>query len=1328
MRYFSGFKSVKFKVAFICFSLFTLMFAVSCNFIHQLEIDELQSKQKADKTVLVSLNTPTNGQIISSGFEISGSAYSSAGLENATLYISPTNGGATSETSINLSDEKFSVFRSKVFFSDPGFYNIQVKAFSKKGDSGLSSVLLVQVTNGSSPDVTNDILPPVINILSPTNNQLVGASFTVSGSYSDPEPSSGIKGVYVKVNDGNYEAASISGIVWSIQVSLTAEGANTIYAYGVDNADNVSEIKSINVLYDKGNPSINITSPASGAMFNSSALTVLGNAFIEVGSITKVQVSLNGGAYGDATGTTEWSKNLTLAEGTNAIQARVIADNGKTNSTSVWVFADTIHPTVSVSSPTEGAVLVLPTFTVSGTASDTGSGIEGIYLSVNGGSFNKIASSSPWSYNLSLSTGEHKIDVYSKDKAGNQSVTETVNFEITSSFTVYFKKPDGWGTAYIYYWPGNPPNDNGDCGNSADWPGNPMTSMDDGWYYYTFDTGTKTALIFNNNGASQTGDLFREGTGWYYNGAWYDTDPEDRIPPTIEWIEPTEDVPGVVSGNITLSVSASDNYGVSKVEFYYGSTLITTLTDAPYTTIWNTAYAHNATHEVTGKAYDEAGNTATTPVIHITTSNPNLPPVANAGSDFTTRVGRNVHFDGSGSYDPNGWIVSYEWTTGDSGNMTGVNPSHTYTETGVYQVTLTVTDNEGATDDHSITVTVLEQLESTRTDFREETIYFLMTTRFYDGDSDNNVYCWDCPQAGNVANNDPAWRGDFKGLAQKLDYIKALGFTAVWITPVVKNSSGYDYHGYHAINHSEVDPRYESPDFDYQRLIDEIHARDMKVIQDVVFNHTGNFGEENIFPLFERHAPQRGELFESIDDALTKTDPNNLLPPNYDSLSPGEQYGARIYAMKEDHTDTEHIYHHEKSMSWEGYTVQTGQIAGDCVDLHTENPVVINYLIDSYNQFIDMGVDAFRIDTVKHISRLVFNRDLLPAFKQRGGEHFYMFGEVCTRYHGVWNHDNPNISTPFYTWKPSSDMGYAWGTREQREASVYQFWQDNMSIGTQPTSGNHYLNGNSYHTPDYSQFSGQAVIDFPMHWAFVNAWNAFGVALGGDHYYNDATWNVTYVDSHDYAPDTAPEGQRFNQSQGVWAENLSLMFTFRGIPCIYYGSEIEFKKGHVIDVGPNAPLESTGRAYFGNHIEGSINVTDFGVYNNATGEMANSLNHPLARHIRKLNRIRHSIPALQKGQYSTSDISGGGMAFKRRYTGDGVDSFVLVTISGGATFNNIPNGTYKDAITGDTINVTGGSLSASVSGQGNMRVYVLDTTETPAPGQVAGDVDSPYLY
>lgn len=471
---------------------------------------------------------------------------------------------------------------------------------------------------------------------------------------------------------------------------------------------------------------------------------------------------------------------------------------------------------------------------------------------------------------------------------------------------------------------------------------------------------------------------------------------------------------------------------------------------------------------------------------------------------------------------------------------------------------------------------------------------------------------------------------------------------------------------------------------------------------------------------------KQGDL--SSSDCM-KTLPNSGLPTDYNQLLPARQYDARIEKMKSETGDPEHIYHHEKSLGWEEYSCQTAQIAGDCVDLNTENPKVYKYLQDAYNSYIDMGVDAFRVDTAKHISRLTFNNALIQPFydeaEKNGNDSFYMFGEVCTRDRDVWNKGVPPLSAPFYTWKESKDYAWSDTDRTVNEQSTLDNFNDNKDIEAQPTSDNAFLNGNDYHTPDYSKNSKFGVIDFPMHWNFENAGSAYGIALSGDKWYNDATWNVTYVDSHDYAPDQAPSNQRFAGSQDTWAENLSLMFTFRGIPCIYYGSEVEFQKGKMIDVGPNDALSNTGRAYFGDNIEGEVTTTDFGEYFGATGTMKKSLNYPLSKHIQRLNRIRQAVPALRKGQYSTSNIDGN-MAFKRRYTDDKTDSFALVTISNSATFNNIPNGTYVDCITGDTKNVTNGSLTAECSGKGNLRVYVLNTAKTQAPGKVG--TDGKYLY
>lgn len=633
-----------------------------------------------------------------------------------------------------------------------------------------------------------------------------------------------------------------------------------------------------------------------------------------------------------------------------------------------------------------------------------------------------------------------------------------------------------------------------------------------------------------------------------------------------------------------------------------------------------------------------------------------------------------------------------------------------------------------------------------RNDFRDETIYFVMTTRFYDGDPNNNTQCWD-NQDRNAG--DPAWRGDFKGLIEKLDYIKALGFTAVWITPVVENASGYDYHGYHAVNFSKVDHRYESEDVAFQDLIDAAHARGMKIILDIVLNHTGNFGEENLCKLFTRDWSANQATIDECMVPYTVKD-GGKLPDNYLDLVGSEQYAKRLAQMKntdgQNHDVNNYWHHVGNEWNWDDYSRWYGQIAGDCVDLNTENPYVTNYLVKCYGEFIKMGVDGFRIDTSGHISRLSFNKAFIPQFQalaeqykaKRNNGPFFMYGEVCARERNVTYRNHENCSPYFYTWKESKD--YAWDTSETswngivvkegskgshtNITSVDAQGVDYQDDNGMPESSNAFLNGNAYHTPDHSQYSGLSVIDFPMHWNFRTAAEAFGVKYG-DKYYNDATYNVVYVDSHDYAPDGAPESTRFDQGEDVWAENLSLMFSFRGIPCIYYGSEIQFRKGYVIDKGPNIALSETGRAYFGGYIKGDINVTDFAQYNGASGNIAATLSHPLAMHIQRLNRIRAAVPALRKGQYSTDGCSGS-FAFKRRYTDSNTDSYALVTISGSATFTGIENGTYVDAITGDTKTVTNGTLTASCSGKGNMRVYVLNTSKTAAPGKVGED--GKYLY
>lgn len=655
-------------------------------------------------------------------------------------------------------------------------------------------------------------------------------------------------------------------------------------------------------------------------------------------------------------------------------------------------------------------------------------------------------------------------------------------------------------------------------------------------------------------------------------------------------------------------------------------------------------------------------------------------------------------------------------------------------------------------------------------DMREETIYFVMTTRFYDGDTGNDVHCWDDGTAGN-GDDDPAWRGDFKGLGEKLDYIKALGFSAIWVTPVVTNGSGYDYHGYHAMDLSTVDARYESSDYTYEDLIHDAHQKGMKIIQDVVLQHTGNFGEAHFCDLFTKDTTKDlGNLQESLIPTQYLLDTYGLKSPEeYWAQKPGVQYQQRLNLMKnvtysgdngnstgpqpaakdfsmdkisQSDTYNPNNYYHTgyfQSPNYDDWTTKFSQIAGDCVDLNTENPAVAEYVVDSYSKYMDMGVDGFRVDTVRHIPRvslnIMFNDQLMDAAKAAGKPNFYMFGEICTRYTSVWYRGHAEESTPYYTWKESNSKwadSWNWGTsasdiNDNMNLVLQHYLEEDNYNGdmdsTQPKSDNAFLDGITYHGSDRSMASGMDAIDFQMHRMFGSARNAYNFAVNNDQYYNDATYSVMYVDSHDYAPEQPDETTRFTGGTQTWAENMDLMFTFRGIPCVYYGSEVEFKKGELIDKGTLISLENSGRAYFGDYLEGTVNATDFSEYT-ASGTVADTLASPLSKHLSKVNAIRRAIPALQKGQYTASStyVTGGDMSYVRRYTDDNTDSLALVSISSGATFKNIPNGKYVDAVTGDVKYVTDGTLTVPELAKANMRVYVCCASGfTGIDGQIGGD-------
>lgn len=583
-------------------------------------------------------------------------------------------------------------------------------------------------------------------------------------------------------------------------------------------------------------------------------------------------------------------------------------------------------------------------------------------------------------------------------------------------------------------------------------------------------------------------------------------------------------------------------------------------------------------------------------------------------------------------------------------------------------------------------------------DFREETIYFVITTRFFDGDPKNNFYCRD-----RIKKGDPHWRGDFKGLIEKLDYLQDLGFTAIWITPPVENRSGLDYHGYHAYDWTRIDPRLESPGATYQDLIDACHKRGIKVIQDVVINHSSNYGIRNQvwinrlpvkyfrkpgltldWPYTQNLgnyawkyrmdndnpvAPEwfRERLETDAEGAVPLLDPVTGKTVPTEHCDPNRFFGTDVNNLPEG------WYHQEGFISggdWESaHPLQQKHMAGDCIDLATERDNVRKYLNDAICSYLDMGVDAIRLDTVKHLER----GDLLSYVNtwKKHKPDLFVFGECLVKGHGWGDLGGDNAPSDIRPW---------WYTR---------LGEDRRNPNSGPDSGFSVL--------DFSLFS--TFRDNLSHGRF----NGVEGVLSMDWVYGNATNLVTFLQNHDVGPDNDFK-YRFKGDDWMAAVAYNLLWTIRGIPCLYYGEEIAFMRGAPQDIcGNDDTLDSTGRAYFGDHLE--------------AGAVAKTQAHPLYQHIKRLNQIRRQIPALQKAPMSMTREWGSGMSFVRDFNNG--ESYVVVGLAAGydqdISVFGVRNGTYVDAVTGNRVNVNGQAISFHVKGN-SAGIYVLN-----GPGKIGKD-------
>ena len=507
------------------------------------------------------------------------------------------------------------------------------------------------------------------------------------------------------------------------------------------------------------------------------------------------------------------------------------------------------------------------------------------------------------------------------------------------------------------------------------------------------------------------------------------------------------------------------------------------------------------------------------------------------------------------------------------------------------------------------------QVHGTLEPFASEAIYFVLTDRFVNGDPSNDQReqggahpTFDLPlppcdgQAGNIGYRG----GDFRGLLDNAAYIRDLGFTAVWLTPIVDNPdqafTGGDaitctgfltdrgktgYHGYWGVNFHRLDEHLPSAGLDFAGLTAGLRAHGLKTVLDIVGNHGSPAWT---MPVAQ---PQFGQLFDA--EGRLVADHQNLPP---DKLDPAHNPLHAFYNTKPD----------------------LAQLS----DLNADNPAVMDYLVDAYLHWIGQGVDALRIDTIRH-QPLAFWKTFSDRIRARHPG-MYMFGEA-------FDYDAANIA-PF----------------------------------TLPENG------------------GISVLDFPMRQAMEEV---FGHARAGFErlapalYLEDGPYaNVydlaTFYDNHDM--------RRLDADDAGFIDAHNWLFTVRGIPVVYYGSETGFMRGRAEHGG--------NRAYFGQQ------------------RIDAAPDSPIHRDLQRIATLRRQSPALQRGLQLNLELQGERAAFYRVYQhGDTAQTALVLLNKGDAQASMqvsqfLQPGTWRDGFSGQALQVDQ-VLAAEVPAHG-VRVFLFD--------------------
>jgi glycosidase len=297
---------------------------------------------------------------------------------------------------------------------------------------------------------------------------------------------------------------------------------------------------------------------------------------------------------------------------------------------------------------------------------------------------------------------------------------------------------------------------------------------------------------------------------------------------------------------------------------------------------------------------------------------------------------------------------------------------------------------------------------------QDEVIYFLLPDRFENGNPGNDT---GGIAGGKLQNGfDPTDEGfyhggDLAGLTRRLDYIQGLGATAVWVAPVFRNKPvqgepGHEFsgaHGYWITDFTSVDPHFGT-NADFAALVQAAHARGMKVYMDIIANHTADVIRYRECPKNDCAYRSRADYPYSRQGGIDGAPINGGFDgSNFDRLT-SANYAWTPYLPAGEETVkvpawlNDPIYYHNRGDStFAGESSTEGDFSG-LDDLFTENPRVVQGMIDIYGDWIDRyGVDGFRIDTARHVNP-EFWQAFVPAMLERarakGIPNFHIFGEV----------------------------------------------------------------------------------------------------------------------------------------------------------------------------------------------------------------------------------------------------------------------------------------------------------------------------------------------